>query len=52
MPQENFVKLSCQTCKAQNYWVHKNKKAAAEKKLALKKYCAHCKKHTPHKESK
>jgi len=50
MSQENYVKLACASCKTLNYWVHKNKKAPA--KLALKKHCAQCRKHTDHKESK
>jgi len=46
-----FVKLQCETCKKVNYFTHKSKQAE-EKKLALKKFCRWCKKHTPHKEGR
>jgi len=48
-----FVKLQCSQCKKINYFVKKSKKTViAGKKLELKKYCKHCKKHTLHKETK
>lgn len=46
-----IFKLQCQECKRYNYWRRKGKKQA-EQKLNLKKFCKHCKKHTPHKEIK
>ena len=46
-----FIKIQCTACKKVNYFTHKSKKIA-EKKLELKKFCKHCRKHTLHKESK
>jgi len=46
-----FIKLQCEVCKRVNYFTHKSKKAE-EKKLALKKFCNWCRKHTVHKEGK
>jgi len=51
MPQPNLVRLQCTICKRYNYWTHKNVRRS-ERKLALKKHCAWCKKHTAHKEAK
>jgi large subunit ribosomal protein L33 len=48
-----LVKLQCSQCKNINYYTRKSKKfASTGKKLELKKYCKHCKKHTLHKEIK
>ncbi len=46
-----IVRLSCGECKRRNYSTMKNKKNTPDK-LELKKYCPHCRKHTPHKEAK
>jgi len=46
-----FVKMKCSVCGNINYMVHKSQ-GAREKKLELKKYCPHCRKHTLHKETK
>jgi len=46
-----FVKLQCQECKRINYYTRKSK-GVVEKKLALKKFCNWCRKHTLHKEVK
>ena len=46
-----FTKLQCTVCKNVNYFTKKSK-AAAEKKLELKKFCKWCRKHTLHKEGK
>ncbi|MFH1462277.1 MAG: 50S ribosomal protein L33 [bacterium] len=46
-----FIKLQCEICKRINYFTQKSK-AAAEKKLGLKKFCKWCRKHTAHKETK
>jgi len=46
-----FSKLQCTVCKEINYFTKKSK-AAAEKKLELKKFCKRCRKHTVHKEGK
>jgi large subunit ribosomal protein L33 len=48
-----FVKLQCSQCKKINYYTKKSKRMSSiGKKLELKKYCKHCKKHTLHKEIK
>jgi len=46
-----IVTLACTECKQRNYSTTKNKKNTPDK-LGLKKYCPHCRKHTPHKETK
>ena len=43
--------LTCSECKERNYVVHKNVINTTEK-LALEKYCARCRKHTTHNETK
>lgn len=48
--QRLLLALVCTVCKSQNYVTNRNKINTPEK-LALKKYCPRCKKHTPHKES-
>jgi large subunit ribosomal protein L33 len=45
------VHLGCEECTRRNYHTIKNKRNTTEK-LALKKYCKWCKKHTVHKEMK
>ncbi|MDP4008836.1 MAG: 50S ribosomal protein L33 [bacterium] len=48
-----FVKLRCATCKDTNYFTRKSKTLTSEgKKLDLKKFCASCRKHVKHAESK
>lgn len=51
MPQENLIKLQCSVCKEINYYSHRNKRTVKEK-IALQKYCKHCRKRTLHKETK
>jgi len=51
MSQDNLIKMECGECKRINYYSQKNKKTIKER-LELKKFCKHCKKHTPHKETK
>ncbi|MDD5043397.1 MAG: 50S ribosomal protein L33 [Patescibacteria group bacterium] len=51
MSQDNLIKLECSECKRVTHFSKKNKKTLRER-LAMKKYCRHCKKHTPHKETK
>jgi large subunit ribosomal protein L33 len=46
-----MIKFECGECKRINYFSRKNKKTLKER-LELKKFCKHCKKHTPHKETK
>lgn len=48
---ENLIKMKCGTCTRVGYYTRKNKKTN-EKKLALAKHCAWCRKHTTHKEAK
>jgi len=48
---ENLIRLKCGTCGHINYYTRKNRKTV-QKKLELKKYCKHCRKHTIHKEIK
>ena len=51
--KKKFVKLRCEECGSINYYVHKSQSAIiAGKKLELKKFCPHCRKHTLHKEVK
>lgn len=42
--------LACTVCKRVNYISERNK-VNTEGKLELKKFCSHCRKHTPHKET-
>ena len=51
MSQDNLIKLECTVCRQVNYHSTKNKKTIKER-LALRKYCRHCRKHTAHKETK
>lgn len=51
MSQDNLVKLECKECRQVNYHTSRNKKTVKQK-LEMKKYCKHCRKHTPHKEIK
>jgi len=46
-----IVTLECEICKERNYQTEKNTKMQKER-LALKKYCSRCRKHTLHKEAK
>ena len=50
MPRE-IITLQCGECKERNYSTTKNRKTMTER-LELKKFCARCRKHTPHKEVK
>ncbi|HHX24333.1 MAG: 50S ribosomal protein L33 [Tepidanaerobacteraceae bacterium] len=43
--------LACTECKQRNYFTQKNKKNDPDR-LEFNKYCRHCGKHTPHKETK
>ena len=47
----DIITLQCPDCKNRNYSTTKNKRANAEK-LELAKFCARCRKHTNHKETK
>lgn len=48
--QRELLALVCTVCKNQNYITKRNKLNTPEK-LALQKYCRHCRKHTQHKET-
>jgi len=50
MPRD-IIQLVCQECKRRNYSTTKNKRRTPDK-LEFKKYCAHCRLHTLHKEAK
>ena len=45
------ITLACSDCKRRNYTTTKNKKRTPDR-LAFKKYCRFCRKHTEHKETK
>jgi len=45
------VTLECTECKRRNYITKKNKKNDPDR-VEFKKYCAFCKTHTAHKETK
>ena len=45
------ITLACGDCKRRNYDSFKNKKNDPDR-VEFSKYCSHCKKHTPHKETK
>ena len=47
----DIITMECTGCKRRNYSTTKNKKTK-QGKLERKKFCAHCKKHTVHKETK
>lgn len=51
MSQDNMIKMECSVCKQANYFSTKNKKIL-KNRLELSKFCRHCKKHVPHKETK
>ena len=47
----DLISFQCDQCKRRNYTSTKNKKKTTER-LELSKFCAHCRKHTAHKETK
>ncbi len=47
----DIITMSCTDCKKRNYTTTKNKRNTPDR-IALKKYCGACRKHTPHKEVK
>ena len=46
-----LISLACTVCQNRNYSSEKNKRNDAQR-LELKRYCPHCRKHTPHRETK
>ncbi|MDH5672101.1 MAG: 50S ribosomal protein L33 [Myxococcales bacterium] len=51
MAERVRVVLACDSCGARNYHTTKAKSRSSER-LALKKFCPTCNRHTMHKESK
>jgi len=47
MPRE-IITLQCGECKERNYSTTKNRKTTPDR-IELKKFCARCRKHQPHK---
>ncbi|MBI4795774.1 MAG: 50S ribosomal protein L33 [Deltaproteobacteria bacterium] len=47
----DIITLSCSECKRRNYTTTKNKRRTPDR-LNFKKYCAFCRTHTLHKETK
>lgn len=47
----DLIKLTCQSCKRDNYVTDKNKRTMTEK-FVIKKFCNACRSHTEHKEGK
>ena len=47
----DIITFECTKCKNRNYTSTKNKKNTTER-LELKKFCNHCRAHTPHKEAR
>jgi large subunit ribosomal protein L33 len=47
----DYVSMECEACGSRNYRTSKRLKGATTK-LALRKYCRQCRKHTLHKEKK
>ena len=45
------VTLACSECKERNYTTEKNRKNDANR-LALRKYCPRCRRHTEHREQR
>jgi len=46
------VVLVCEVCDARNYQTTKARKVGQSERLALKKFCPKCNRHTTHRESK
>jgi len=47
----DIITFECTKCKNRNYTSTKNKKLTTER-LEFKKFCNHCRAHTPHKETR
>ncbi len=47
----DIITMACADCKNRNYTTMKNKRNTPDR-IALKKFCDTCRKHTPHKEVK
>ncbi len=48
--KREFIRLKCSECGRVNYTVKKNRNV--QEKLALRKFCKKCRRHTLHKETK
>ncbi len=49
--KKKLIKMKCSECGNINYWTRKNCKTI-QKKLAFSKFCASCRKHIVHKETR
>ena len=47
----DIIHLACSDCKNRNYTTKKNKRLHPER-VEYRKYCAFCRKHQPHKETR
>ena len=45
------IVLACEECGARNYRTTKKRRAEQKERLALKKFCPSCNRHTVHKEA-
>ncbi|MEW5702653.1 MAG: 50S ribosomal protein L33 [Candidatus Zixiibacteriota bacterium] len=50
MPRESIV-LACESCRRRNYTVSKNRRLQPDR-LTYRKYCAFCRRHTAHRETR
>jgi large subunit ribosomal protein L33 len=50
MPRD-IITLACEECKRRNYSATKNRRLHSER-VAYKKYCPWCQKHTSHRETR
>ncbi|KKR06378.1 MAG: 50S ribosomal protein L33 [candidate division WS6 bacterium GW2011_GWF2_39_15] len=48
--KRNIIALKCEVCAGKNYTMYKTKNV--KEKIVKSKFCANCKKHTDHKETK
>ena len=46
-----IINMECGECKRRNYATQKNKREHKDR-LELNKYCRHCRRHTPHRETR
>ncbi len=45
------ITLACEDCKHRNYQTNKSKRNSPDR-VALRKYCRWCRRHTPHRETR
>jgi len=46
-----IITLACETCRSRNYSTTKNRRNTRER-LALRKFCPRCRRHTLHRETR